>query len=190
MNLDLAWIDSREGDPVHTMGRLAVHADDQPVWPAWVDRKGGLEIYGDDLLSYLTEFWQPLMLRQTYPMNVSIERPGQLRPVVERMWRELPEQQVETQEDVISAFEEAYNFARCFGGQFDLPPLWLFRQGSFFLVETSDRTIRTRFQPTVAALAAVGDSIAARLGQRDGGNWDRLLARWRNRGHADPDAQA
>jgi hypothetical protein len=187
LSLKLVWIDDRDGEPVRTMTRLTAFADDQPVWPIWGDAEGTLEIYCDDLLSYLTEFWQPLMLRQTYPIPVAIERPSQLRPEAERLWGDLPEDQAEEQEDAVAAFEDAHNLARCFGGQFDLPPLWIFRHGPNFIVQASDRMIRVRFWPTMEALIAVGNSIATRLANIQGNKWARLIERWHDRDSGEPD---
>ena len=187
VTISLKWIDARDGQAVRTIARIAVFADDVAVWPAWGDTAGELEIFADDLLSYLTEFWQPLILRQTYPLPLAVERPSQFRGEAEKVWGTLPEAEVERQEDLVSAFEDAHDLARCFSGQFNLPSLWLLREGNRLLMETSDRVVDVKFSQFIDVLACVGDEIATRLEQADGQKWARLIELWRHRDHGDPD---
>jgi Zn-dependent peptidase ImmA (M78 family) len=183
----LKWTDACDGQDVHTVARLAVFADDIAVWPVWGDTTVELEIFCDDLLSHLTEFWQPLTLRQTYPLSLVVERPSQLRGGAEKLWGELPEAEVERQEDLVSAFEDAHDLARCFAGQFNLPPLWLLREGNYMLMETSDRVVRVKFPRFMDVLSHVGSEIANRLEQADGQQWAQLVNRWHCRDQGDPD---
>jgi hypothetical protein len=188
LSVRITWLESQGEQPVRTMARIAVLADDQVVWPAWGDPDSALEIYTDDLLSQLAECWQPLMLRQTYPLPVTIDRPSQLRPEAEKSWGTLPEDEVDAQDAVVQAFEDTHNIALSFGGQFELPALWLFRQGSHMLVETSDRLIAADFWQVAKALSDAGNTIAQRLEQIAGDKWAKTIRRWRNRDRGDPDA--
>jgi hypothetical protein len=187
LNFVLDWIDEVEGEPVGTMAWFAVAADDLAMWPVWGDATSRLEVYVDDLLSYLTEFWQPLILRQHYPLPVALDRPSRLRPEIEQGWGALPEEHINTQEEAVAAFEEAHNLATSFGGQFNLPDLWLFRQGERLLVETADRLIRVEINVAIADLSALGDTIAERLASADYPKWARLVRRWHERDGGDPD---
>jgi hypothetical protein len=187
LSFALEWIDEVAGEPVRTMARFAVEADGETIWPARGAAPCGLEIYVDDLLSHLTEFWQPLVLRQNYPLPLALDRPSQLRPEAEKAWGGLPEEQVEQQEDKVAAFEQAHNLALSFGGQFDLPRLWLFRQGRHFLIEMDDLLLRVEVRAVVAALSRIGDDIAARLENIDEPRWSRLVRSWRQRDYADAD---
>jgi hypothetical protein len=187
LNFVLEWIDEIAGEPVRTMAKFAVEVEGATVWPARGDTAGGLDIYVDDLLSHLTEFWQPLLLRQNYPLPLSVGRPSQLRPEAEKTWGALPEEQVELQEDKVAAFEAAHNLALAFGGQFDLPPLWLFRQGQHWIVETDNLLIEAEFSAGVAMLSDVGDQMAERLEDTGDERWSRLVGAWRDRDRADPE---
>ena len=187
VTMSLKWIDACDGQAVQTMAHFALFADSVAVWPVWGDAATGLEIFADDLLSYISEFWQPLTLRQTYPLSITAERPSQFRSEAGKVWGNLPEAEVERQEDVVSAFENAHDLARSFAGQFDLPSLWLLRQGSNMLIETSDRVLRVEFSQFIAMLSDVGDDIANRLGKLDGNKWARLIDRWQRRDQGDPD---
>jgi Zn-dependent peptidase ImmA (M78 family) len=187
LNFVLEWIDEVAGEPVSTMARFAIEVEGDHVWPTRGASTGGLEIYVDDLLSHLTEFWQPLLLRQNYPLPLDVDRPSQLRPEAEKAWGALPEDQVDPQEDAVAAFEQAHNLAISFGGQFDLPRLWLFRQGQHWLIETNDLLIQAEFSLVVMALSGVGDKIAERLQHTGDGRWSRLIRSWRERDRADPE---
>ena len=186
LNFALQWINEAAGEPVRTLAKFAVEAEGETIWPARGASAIGLEIYVDDLLSHLAEFWQPLILRQNYPLPLTLNRPSQLRPEAETAWGALPEEQVELQEDKVAAFEQAHNLALSFGGQFDLPRLWLFRQGQYFVIETDDLLIQAEVPTVVDALSRVGDAIAQRLENTDGPHWSRLVRSWRQRDDADP----
>ena len=183
----LNWIDVFEGEPVQTMARYSVQVGGMTVWPVWGDPAANLEIYADDLLSHLTEFWQPLLLRQHYPLPVSVDRPSQFRPEIESSWGGLPEAQAIIQADAVAAFEEAHNLALAFGGQFNLPALWLFRQGEYLLLESGSRLIKIAIGSAMAALTSVGDKIAERFVTTGQHKWERLVRNWRERDRRDPD---
>jgi IrrE N-terminal-like domain len=187
LNFALLWIDEVAGESVKTLAKFSIEAEGEAIWPARGASAIGLEIYVDDLLSHLAEFWQPLMLRQNYPLPLTLDRPSQLRPEAEKAWGALPQEQVELQEDKVTAFEQAHNLALSFGGQFDLPRLWLFRQGRHYLVETDDLLIRAGLPDVVAALSRIGDAIAERLENTDERRWSRLVRSWRQRDDADPE---
>jgi Zn-dependent peptidase ImmA (M78 family) len=187
LNFALQWINEVAGEPVRTLAKFSAEAEGETIWPARGASAIGLEIYVDDLLSHLAEFWQPLILRQNYPLPLTLNRPSQLRPEAETAWGALPEEQVELQEDKVAAFEQAHNLALSFGGQFDLPCLWLFRQGQYFLIETDDLLIQSEVSIVVDALSRIGDAIAERLENTDEPRWSRLVRSWRQRDDADPD---
>jgi hypothetical protein len=163
-----------------------VAVEGRPVWPATGESDVALEIFVDDLLSHLTEFWKPLLLRQTYPLKSSPERPSQLRQLAQQRWSELPPAIVRNEEERVSAFEDAHDLSRAFGGLFGLPPLYLFRAGDKMLVDTADACIEVDFAAARAALVAAGDQIVARLGHADESKWARLVAAWRDREAGDP----
>lgn len=77
MNVEFRLVDVKDR---RTTQRLALFVDGAPIWPVrGLDTS--LEIQIDDLLSHLTEFWKPLMQRQTYPLDLNPVRPSTLLAV-------------------------------------------------------------------------------------------------------------
>jgi hypothetical protein len=182
----LNWVDTEDGEAVQTMARLSVLLDGRPIWPADGDPDVALEIYVDDLLSHLTEFWKPLMLRQTYPVQGAPNRPSRLRAVAEERWTELPPTIVEREEERVTAFEQAHDLSQAFAGMFGLPPLYLFRAADVMLIDTPWGYWRVQFEAAAGALAALGDRIAKRLDDVDGGKWCDIISSWRSRDQGNP----
>ena len=159
---------------------LSISIDGEPVWPVVADEVAQLEIQADDLLSHLVEFRKPLLLRQVYPVPFNPNRPSRLRPDALERWAENPPETADREDEAVTAFEEAHDLSRAFGGLFNLPALWLLRIGNSFLCETQDRLWRLAFDPTVEALVDAGNTLAAQLA-KDGDKWDRLIAAWEAR---------
>ena len=164
---------------------LTVTVGDEAIWPVEGARQIGLEVQIDDLLSHLTEFWKPLVLRQTYPVSFNPERPSMLRAEAERRWESQPGTVVEREDEQIVAFEEAHDLSRCFAGVFDLPPLWLLRAGDTLLIDTRAALRKVPFDQARSALAGVGDKIAKALASTDD-RWSELIAAWHARDRGDP----
>lgn len=163
---------------------LSIYIDGEPVWPVVADDTASLDIQGDDLLSHLAEFWKPLLLRQVYPAPFNPNRPSRLRASAVERWAGNPPETADREDEAVSAFEEAHDLSRAFGGLFDLPAFWLLRSGDGFLCETQNRLWRLPFEPVVAALVEVGDAIARRL-EAAGDKWEGLLAAWQERDAGD-----
>jgi len=169
-----------------TTAHLSVRIGQRTIWPVDGADDVNLEIQVDDLLSYLTEFWKPLILRQTYPIASQPNRPSLLRSEAEKHWASAPEQTTERDEALVTAFEEAHDVSRCFAGFFDLPPLWLMRQGDRMLVETKSTLRNITFDEARTALCAVGDDIASHLKAAHVERWSDLLTAWQARDEGDP----
>jgi Zn-dependent peptidase ImmA (M78 family) len=182
----LSWLPSSTGAPRATTATLSVQIGRRAIWP--VDGAGevGLEIQVDDLLSHLTEVWKPLILRQTYPATIQPDRPSLLRAEAERRWASTSEETAEREDALVTAFEEVHDFSRCFAGLFDLPPLWLFRQGERMLVETRSALRSVGFDDARSALRAVGEEIASHLKAADAERWSGLISAWQKRNQGDP----
>jgi len=164
-----------------TTAELNVLIDEEVVWPVPGEENIRLEIQIDDLLSYLTEFWKPLLLRQVYPIPVKPERPSLLRFEAARRWANQPPEVVEREEEHVAAFEEAHDVSRCFAGLFELPSLWLLRSGLQMQCETAGHTWLVPFDAAREALALVGDTIAERLAGTGEQGWQDLDAAWDRR---------
>lgn len=182
----LRWVDTEDGEPVHTVARFNVLIDGRPIWPVPGEPEAALEIYVDDLLSHLTEFWKPLMLRQTYPVGRALDRPSRLRAVAEERWIELPSEIVEREDERVAAFEDAHDLSRAFSGLFGLPSLFLFRTADRMLIDTPWKCWDVQFVAAERALADIGNDIAKRLDNIAGGKWSDLIRSWRTRNTGDP----
>jgi hypothetical protein len=144
-----------------------------------------MEIPIDDLLSHLVEFWEPLALRQTYPIPVSTTRPLEVRVHAERRWEGQPAEVVEREDAALSDFEEAHDLSNCFAGYFNLPPLWLLRRGDSMIVDTRAGMRVVDFTAALAEMTRLGDEIAESL-SRQSERWSRLIDLWRKREAKDP----
>jgi hypothetical protein len=82
-----------------TTRQLNIWIDDEVVWPVAGEKEVRLEIQIDDLLSYLTEYWKPLLLRQTYPIPVMPDFPSLLRAAACSRWANLPAEVGEKEDD-------------------------------------------------------------------------------------------
>jgi Zn-dependent peptidase ImmA (M78 family) len=169
-----------------TTRQLNIWIDDEVVWPVAGEKEVRLEIQIDDLLSYLTEYWKPLLLRQTYPIPVMPDFPSLLRAAACSRWANLPAEVGEKEDDQVTAFEEAHDLSRCFAGLFGLPPFWLLRRGQQMLCETADRRWLLSYDAACEALTEIGNAIAAWLGDTGDSRWSNLLRDWRERDTGEP----
>ncbi len=186
LQLHLTWTDVEGDVRLQTLAKFRVVVDGRPFWPAAGESDVALEIFVDDLLSHLTEFWKPLLLRQTYPVKTTPDRPSQLRRLAEQRWAELPPAIVDKEDERVSAFEDAHDLSRAFGGLYGVPSIYLFRSADKMLVDTVSGCCAVDFEAAHAALVEVGDQIAKRLDHADADKWGRLVAAWRNRDAGDP----
>jgi hypothetical protein len=182
----LRWLEQQNEIDRLTTAELVVFVEGEAIWPARGQSEVSLEIQVDDLLAHLTEFWKPLVLRQTFPISVPPQNPSRLNYEAMKRWAELPSVAVEREQELVQAFEEAHNLSNAFAGFFGLPPLWLFRAGDSMITETSDFCLHLPFVDVHDALVRVGDEIANRLLARSDGRWFKLLSAWRNRDEGDP----
>lgn len=182
----MSWFPSDDKTERLTTAEFAVFVDGEAVWPTHGEGDVRLEIQADDLLAHITEFWKPLMLRQTYPISVVPERPSMLRAEAEKRWATEPTPVIEREDERITAFEDAHDLSRCFAGLFGLLPLWLFRASEYMILETATFFCRLPFETTRDALAELGNEIADRLeGSRDE-RWQDLVNTWRSRDTGTP----
>lgn len=176
----LKW-ESVARKPSSMLACFSVWIDGDPIWPLRGDETAEVECFADDLLAHLTECWKPLLLRQTYPIAIELERPFLLWSEAERRWANLPTAQIEEEEPRVESFEDIHNFTSAFSGVFDLPPLWLFRAGEKMQVDTGVRLFEAPFDAVVKALGALGDQIAVRLASFSERKWDQLVSDWKRR---------
>lgn len=169
-------------DDAPTYAAFSIQLDGKALWPVAGDEQAAVEVFIDDILDHLADFWLPLMLRQTYPIafDEPPERPTSLAAVSGQRWLKTPEAQVEAEQALVEAFEEAHNLATCFDGQFGLPALWLLRDRDQMMIDTEARLCRVDFHQAIQTLVTLGDTIAARL-EAIGPRRKALVDAWRLR---------
>jgi hypothetical protein len=168
-----------------TTCNLAIFVDGKEAWPVPGESGISVEVQIDDLLAHLTEFWKPLMLRQVFPIDVTPLRPSDFRRLAEQRWAELPPELVEREEEAVSAFEEAHDLSRAFGGLYELPSFWMMRAGDEMVLESSRSLWRLPFEEVRPTLGAVGDEICARLGTAKENRWRAAIEAWGRRNDTD-----
>lgn len=186
LKFEIQWVPGGKHVPRVTTANLAIKVGERTIWPVDGESQIFLEIQADDLLSYLTEFWKPLILRQTFPIFAQLGRPSLLRAEAEKRWESEPDETVQREDALVTAFEDAHDLSRCFAGMFDLPPLWFMRQGDNMLIETKSATLKIPFTDAVSAFVEIGDEISRRLETAAGEPWSELLKAWRTRNLGDP----
>ncbi len=168
-----------------TTASLRILINGETVWPVEGEAHIGVEIQIDDLLSHLTEYWKPLVLRQTYPIIVSPARPSSLRAEAEKRWESQVTELVEREDQLVIDFEEAHNLSNCFAGLFDLPPFWILRAGDYMLVE-AHTVWSIDFQEARRGLSETGDEIARQLHASGQERWHGLINAWQTRDQGEP----
>ncbi|CAH0496372.1 hypothetical protein NVSP9465_01404 [Novosphingobium sp. CECT 9465] len=163
---------------------MSVVAHGEPLWPVAGDPEHSVEIQLDDLFAHLTEFWKPLLLRQTYPFALAPSRPSLLASEAAKHWANAPQEQVDEEASELDSFEEAHNIALAFGGLFDLPPLWLVREGEEVLCDSGRSLARVPFGVFQAELERVGNAIARDLLAVDSDKFGAIVQAWEARGKA------
>jgi hypothetical protein len=153
----------------------------RPAWPVSDEAGISIEIQLDDLFSYLVEFWRPLMLRQTYPFDMTVLRPSLVAREAVKRWADLPQNIIEDEAEILASFEDAHDLSRAFGGMFDLPHFWMLREGEQMLCDTGRHLWPVQFDVVRSELSKVGDQIAEHLLNTDAGTWDCIVAAWKRR---------
>jgi hypothetical protein len=181
------WIDKVGSEVATTLARFAINLDDFPIWPVWGDDETDLEIFVDDILASLTDQWGALLLEEVYPQGLSPARPSELMACAEIAAASGPRNALreELMSDVL-AFTRAHDLSRWFGGLYDLPALWLMRQGTDVLIETANRQEKVPLESWLRFATSLGDLIATRLRESDAAKWKSLVDAWEARDRGDP----
>jgi hypothetical protein len=159
---------------------LSVWISGKAAWPVEGDPTS-LEIQIDDLFSYLVEFWRPLLLRQTYPFGLTPSRPSLISRLATERWETQPQEVMDDEAATLTAFEEAHDLSRAFGGVYDLPHFWMVREGDKVLCDTGRRLWAVPFDACFTEFAAVGNRIADYLTRTAPDKWDRVVDAWHSR---------
>lgn len=173
----------RDGHPLTFAFTISVNGKIR--WPLANDDAPPIEIYLDDLFAYLVEFWRAILLRQTYPFGLTSIRPSLIsRAAIER-WENQPQELMDEEVEVLTAFEDAHDLSRTFGGTYDPPHFWMLREGDRMICDTGSESWRLPFRAAAAELAAAGDRIADYLMAVDPAKWDHVVQAWKCRAEVD-----
>ena len=154
----LAWGEGQillEGEPVW-FGEGPEGEEIPLVW-TWID-----------LLEFLGRWWPWLILEEDYPLPLQPLYPAFFIQDAERRWFELPEDQVEEEEEVAHRFIARHDLADAFKGLF-LPSLILLRQGKTCHISVA-AVRRTRVRPWSEiqdALEEVGEYLVNAVSSSD-----------------------
>ncbi len=135
-----------------------------------------------DLLAFLGRWWPWLVLEEDYPLPVKPLYPAFFLQEAEARWRDLPEAQVEQEEEEAHRFLARHDLAEGFKGLF-LPALILLRQGDVCLISAA-AIRRTRVRPwseVRGTLVEVGDYLAENISESTNPRARQALEWWRNR---------
>ncbi|WP_242467903.1 ImmA/IrrE family metallo-endopeptidase [Halorhodospira neutriphila] len=165
-------------------GKGQVFLKGEPVWIT-EDAHGqelALSWTWVDLLAFLGRWWPWLMLEEDYPLPVTPLYPAYFLQEAETRWEDLPEEQVDEEEEEAHRFLARHDLAEGFKGLF-LPSLLLLRQGEVCLISaTAIRSTRVRPWAEVRdTLEAVGDYLAEHVAESINPRAQQALAWWRNR---------
>lgn len=184
INFCLRWVDESEGVSYTTLAAMKLVIDDLVVWPVLAEHYT-LDWFADEFLAHLVECWKPILIRQTYPIDVRPARPSLLRAEAEKRWSTMPEEIAQNEDEAVAAFEDVHNLANAFAGISGIEDLWIFRERETFLVETSGRLWSLDWEKVVSSLTDAGDEIARRLSSVGNSKWSKLIQAWRDRDRAD-----
>ena len=134
-----------------------------------------------DLLAFLGRWWPWLVLEEDYPLPVRPLFPAYFLREAERRWLELPDEQVEEEEDVAHRFMARHDLAEAFLGLF-LPSLILLRQGNTCHISPGIR--HTRILPWFEiqdTLEELGETIATAVLSSSNPRVRQALELWQQR---------
>jgi len=168
----LAWGEGQilmEGEPVW-VGEGPEGEEIPLVW-TWID-----------LLEFLGRWWPWLIMEEDYPLPVKPLYPAFFIQEAERRWLELPEDQVEEEEEIAHRFIARHDLADAFKGLF-LPSLMLLRQGKtcHISVAAAHRTWVRPWSEVQDTLEKAGECLAASVLNSSNPRAAHALSLWRQR---------
>ncbi|MCE4512808.1 ImmA/IrrE family metallo-endopeptidase [Xanthomonas hortorum] len=176
IKFNLQWSDAE----ATSLAKISVSVDGDVIWPAAFE-DAYLEIFVDDILVFLVESWHFLLVEKTYPI-IEPRRPSALRDVVETRWSENPSLDTEDESIKVEEYELRHNFATCFSGIYDLPPLWLVRSQEGMFVDNGKDVWEAPLASAIVELERLADTICNRISEKD--KYKKLIAAWSDRASA------
>ena len=178
---------SRQGDQERGLawGRGMVRLGGEPIWTleaASPGHEAPLEWTWLDLLEFLAKGWPWLVLEEAYPIPVKPLFPGLLSREAEHRWENLPQAQVEREQDAVYRFLARHDLAMAMKGVF-APSLILLRQGQRYAISgmATYRSVMRPVDEVLDTLEAVGAFIAAVVNGHRHPRAEAALALWQTR---------
>ena len=165
-------------------GQGRIYLEGEPIW--FTEDAEGQELplawTWVDLLAFLGRWWPWLVLEEDYPLPVKPLYPAFFLQEAEARWKDLPEEQVDEEEEEAHRFLARHDLAEGFKGRF-LPSLLLLRQGEVCLISAAEiRSTWVRpWSEVHDTLEAVGDYLAEHVAESGNPRAQQALAWWRDR---------
>lgn len=159
-------INERDGESYDTLAQVSISVDGLPVWPVWGDPATNLDIFADDLLSFLLENWKRLLLEQDYPAGLNPAVPAHIWASAQASASGRPQACAETLFSAVTRFERSHDLSKAIGGQFGLPPFWMVRHEEGMLIETGGRALVLALEEWLSFVTRLGQESADRLSER------------------------
>lgn len=124
------------------------------------EQEGPIEWTWIDLLEFLAKNWHYLLLEQSLPFNIKTPGLHTLMRDLERKWENMPEEQVETEEEAAFSFLARHDLANAFKGIF-FPSVYLLRLGNTFQISLLEnkQTLELPFYETETALRQIAEEL-------------------------------
>lgn len=172
----------------HCWAVLSVYVQGQIVWgfesqPPSVHSHSWTLV---DFLNGLARIWPWLAYEEGYPIDIQPADLSKMMADAEQHWQDLPEHQVEAEDDKLYDFRQRHDLSLLLRG-LNRPPLWLLREGHACQVwsPTLTKPVYVRHSQVIESLEALGDALAEHITNHGSGQLhsraQHALDRWCNR---------
>ncbi len=179
--------------------RMAIVIDDEVIWPHPRKDNGYTEFDPEDIISYLADAWQALLLAQSWPIAFDANQEPRsitgLQRAAEERWDQLSgadEEQVQSEHSSLSEFLYHHDLSQMKFGA-GLQSCYALRQQGRLRIEACNKIFdRVLFADFVKELTKLGNYAVDVLKNRDNGKdaAKRIIARWEERERFEPIAVA
>lgn len=113
-----------------------------------------------DLLEFLAKNWHYLLLEQSFPFNIKTSGLHTLMRDLERRWENIPEDQVEDEEETALRFIAKHDLANAFKGIY-FPSVYVLRLGKTFQINLLDskQTLELPFKESLESLTEIANKL-------------------------------
>lgn len=135
-----------------------------------------------DLLQYLGNNWSALMLEQGCPLPLDdVGHPGKLLHKAEMRWEDMPDSQVNAEENQLLQFLDRHNLSIAMSGA-NLPMLLWVRSGdTLWLVDEDEQAQRVHFSSLRQQLETIGDTLVKQFASSSQPYVQAAISQWQQR---------